>query len=569
MNHATNSQEDASRTREVPDRIHPPYRRLWRFSVLFTLLTALVPLAVMTIIKYYQDQETTRSESRFTVSRIVSNTKRTLEYVIEERHSVLSLMIGSRTYEELSSDSALGSILRNLNTSFGGFVDLGIIDATGNQIYYVGPYDLRNKNYLDQTWFHEVATRGAYVSDVFMGHRNLPHFVIAFRHEKDGSGFFILRATLDMELLNKQIYSLHLDSRTDAFIVNHARVLQTASAYHGDVLDTINVALPTHSRDIEFIDQYREDRTWVTRGYAFVDKTPFVFMVIRKQPLHFAGWLIERTDLIWFLFVSVCLILAAVLYTHNRMIRYLREADMRRAKILHNVEYTNKMATIGRMAAGVAHEINNPLAIINEKAGLLKDMAAHTETYPQRDKTIGIADVILNSVERCSNVTHRLLGFARRMDVRKEPIDLEQLVKEVVGFQRSEASHRNIVVEVHVTNRPPAVTSDRGQLQQVFLNIINNAFAAVADNGHIDIAISQPSPHEVAVTISDNGKGISQHDIEHIFEPFFSTKGEFGTGLGLSITRDIVRRIGGTIDVESELGTGTRFIVTLPVKEKE
>ncbi len=564
-----NEETQAARPREAVDRIPPPYRRLWRFSVLFTLVTALLPLAIMTAIKYYQDQEAVKTESRFTVSRIVSNTKRTLEYVIEERRSVLSLMIGSRSYNKLSSDTALGSILLNLNHSFGGFVDLGIIDADGNQLYYEGPYDLKSKNYRDQAWFHEVVMRGVYVSDVFMGHRNLPHFVIAFRHEKGNSGFFILRATLDMELLNDQVYSLHLDRYTDAFIINQQGVLQTESAYHGHVLDTVHIELPPHSRDRENTDQFEEGGESVTRGYAFIEKTPFVFMVIRKQPLHFASWLVQRSDLIWFLLVSVGLILAAVLYGHTRMIRYLRQADMRRAKLLHNVEYTNKMATIGRMAAGVAHEINNPLAIINEKAGLLKDMATFNGDYPQKEKTLALADSILRSIERCSNVTHRLLGFARRMDVRHEAIDLQQLVEEVVGFQRSEAGHRNIEVEFYAPDMPVIVVSDRGQLQQVFLNIINNAFAAVSDNGKIDVAIAQSVPDDVAVSIADNGKGISHHDLEHIFEPFFSTKGEFGTGLGLSITRDIIRRLGGSIEVESELGKGTRFIVTLPVKQQE
>ena len=557
------------RSKEAVERIPPPYRRLWRFSVLFTLVTALVPLGVLTAIKYYQDQDAIKTESSFTVSRIVSNTKRTLEYVIEERHSVLALTIGSRSYEELSSDAALASVLSNLNNSFGGFVDIGIIDSAGNQKYYVGPYDVKNKNYKDQSWFHEVALRGEYVSDVFMGHRNLPHFVIAIRHAKAGADFFILRATIDMELLNRQVYSLHLDRYTDAFIANEYGVLQTASAFHGKVLDTVNVELPPHSRGQEITEQTKENGEWVTFGYAFVEKTPFVFMVLRKQPLHFAGWMVQQSDLIWFLLLSIGLILGAVLYSHKRMIRYLRQADMRRARVLHNVEYTNKMATIGRMAAGVAHEINNPLAIINEKAGLLKDMTSFSDDYPQRGKTLDLADVILQSVERCSNVTHRLLGFARRMDVRKEPIELEPLVREVVSFQRSEAAHRNVEVDYHIPNNVPQVVSDRGQLQQVFLNIVNNAFAAVTDNGHIDIAVAQPAPHEVAVSISDNGSGISHHDLEHIFEPFYSTKGEFGTGLGLSITRDIVRRLGGTIDVESELGKGTRFIVTLPVRPKD
>jgi len=555
--------------KEIPEKVLPPYRRLWRFSVLFTLLTALVPLAIMTAIKYHQDQDAIKTESRFTVSRIVSNTKRTLEYVIEERHSVLSLMSARRSYEELNSDSMLASILRDLNRSFGGFVDLGLIDSDGNQLYYVGPYDLKNKNYKDQAWFHEVSLRGGFVSDVFMGHRNLPHFVVAFRHEKNDADYFIMRATLDMELLNKQVFSLNLDRLTDAFIMNRSGVLQTASAYHGGVLDTVEFSISPHSRGRDVIEDYREDEKWVTMGYAHIEDTPFVLVVLRKQPLHFMSWMLRRSGLIWFLLLSVALILVAVFYSHNRMIRYLRHSDMRRAKLLHNIEYTNKMATIGRMAAGVAHEMNNPLAIINEKAGLLKDMVYFQDDFPQKQKASDLADVILSSVERCSRVTHRLLGFARRMDVRKEEIDVQTLVKEVVGFQKSEAAHKGIKINVHAGKGIPHIVSDRGQLQQVFLNILSNAMAAVSENGRVDISISKPDIELVAVRITDNGSGISKHDLAHIFEPFYSTKGEFGTGLGLSITRDIVRRLGGTIDVESQVGEGTTFMVVLPIKEDE
>jgi two-component system NtrC family sensor kinase len=221
------------------------------------------------------------------------------------------------------------------------------------------------------------------------------------------------------------------------------------------------------------------------------------------------------------------------------------------------------------MAASVAHEINNPLAIINEDAGLLKDMATFSDDFPHKEKTLKLVASIHNSVERCSNVTHRLLGFAKRMEVRKEPIELETLLEEVVGFQRTEIVHRNINIEYHFPDMAPPIESDRGKLQQVFLNIISNALAAVDDGGHIEIRLTQMDNFNLAVVISDNGKGISEENQRHIFEPFYSTKGEFGTGLGLSITRDIVTKLGGTIDVQSKLGRGTSFIVTLPIKAKE
>ena len=197
------------------------------------------------------------------------------------------------------------------------------------------------------------------------------------------------------------------------------------------------------------------------------------------------------------------------------------------------------MATIGRMAAGVAHEINNPMAIINEKAGLLRDLVEFADDFPNKEKTFGLVDSILNSVDRCSRVTHRLLGFAKRMEIRQESVNVPELVKEVVGFQGTEAKHRNIRIEYDFEDDMPAIESDRGQLQQVLLNIITNAFAAVTDGGLVEISAKRRGPASVAVTIADSGTGISKENLAHIFEPFYSTKGEFGTGLGLSITRDI------------------------------
>ncbi|MEJ2719600.1 MAG: ATP-binding protein, partial [bacterium] len=170
------------------------------------------------------------------------------------------------------------------------------------------------------------------------------------------------------------------------------------------------------------------------------------------------------------------------------------------------------------------------------------------------------------SVDRCSRVTHRLLGFARRMETAHEQIDLRKLLEEVVSFQRTEITHRNIEINYDIEDDLPQIESDRGQLQQVFLNIISNAIAAIGDGGRIDISGAGRPDGTVVIAVTDNGVGISEENLEHIFEPFFSTKGKFGTGLGLSITHNIVEKLGGVIHVHSIPGKGTRFTVTLPVK---
>ena len=265
--------------------------------------------------------------------------------------------------------------------------------------------------------------------------------------------------------------------------------------------------------------------------------------------------------------VAMIVIFIIVVYRSTYMVNRLRDSDERRAKAFHNIEYTNKMATIGRMAASVAHEINNPLAIINEKAGLLKDIVSFDQNFPKKEKSLNQLDAIEKSVERCSKVTHRLLGFSRRMDMHKELIDLEHLLKEVVGFMAKEAEHRSISINYNIDDALPAVESDRGQLQQVFLNIINNGVAAVKDGGSIDISAHRENNDMVKVGIKDNGVGISKENLKNIFEPFYSTKGEFGTGLGLSITNDIIEKLGGKIEVESELNRGTKFSISLPVRQ--
>lgn len=548
----------------------PRYHRLRRNLVLITTIVALAPLVILTAINYLQDKEAYRAENSYTVSQILSNTKRTLEFVVEQRRSVIAFLIREQSYRELANDSTLERTLQNLESSFGGFVDLGLIEPDGLQRYYAGPYDLKGRNYADQNWFHEVVLRGSYVSDVFMGLRNFPHFVLAFKHQRGPGNFYIIRATLDMDLINRQVYSLHLDRNTDVFIINQSGILQSESVFYGEVLKKASVEVPPGPRQREVVEESNINGEMGTAGYAFIEGTPFILMVMKRMGSPFSHWINNRSDLIWFLAVSASLVFLVIFYGATKMTRQLREADLRRARAFHNIEYTNKMATIGRMAAGVAHEINNPMAIINEKAGLVKDMVNYSGDFPepQKEKLLKIVDSILHSVERCSQVTHRLLGFAKRMEIKRENIDLKEILVEVVGFQSTEIRHRNIRINYDVRENVPTIETDRGQLQQVLINVINNAIGAIKDNGRIDLSVALKDDRHVVIAVTDDGVGISDESLKHIFEPFYSTKGEFGTGLGLSITRDIVEKLGGEIDAQSEVNKGTRFLITLPIKKE-
>ncbi len=548
----------------------PRYHRLRVNLIIVPFLAALIPLMIMAVINYYQDYNAYKTENNYTISHLLSNSKRSLQFAIEERRAVLSLIARGRTLKDLSDDARLMATLRDLKESFGDFVDLGIIDDGGNQTFYAGPYKLKDINYMNQSWFHEVSLRGTYVSDVFMGYREFPHFVIAIARELENGKFYILRATIDTKLLNSQIYLLESNEQIDMFIINKSGILQTASTFYGDVLDTIDLQIPSRLLDREIIkEQILPDRGDMTMGFASIVESPFILIASLKHRDAFLHWLTLRSDVVWFLLASMLGILVTVSLRSKYIVSRLMESDTRRAKILHNIEYTNKMATLGRLSASVAHEINNPLAIINEKAGLINDIASYGPDFPKKDKVLGLVDSITSSVERCSRVTHRLLGFGRRMEFRKEQIDMKSLINDVLDFQRSDAAHRNIQVNLNIEPDIKTIQSDRGQLQQVFLNLINNAYSALEKDGVLDIDLRHPNTNEIEVKITDNGVGIDKKDVIHIFEPFFSTKGESGTGLGLSITKDIVEKLGGVISVTSELGKGTCFIVNLPIERVE
>jgi len=540
------------------------YRRLWWYVVGLTVLVSVTPLVVMTELNHFMYRDALRSETRHAVVRTLSNVSRSLEFVVEERVSALELLLEENSVAELSDSDNLAATLLHLQQSFGGFVDLGLIDRNGIQVSYAGPYNLQGDRYEDQEWFQAVAVRGVHVSDVFMGHRQLPHFVIAVRRAVDRKSFVVLRATMDMELLNSLVFMTEPDPSDDVFIVSRDGILQTPSRRHGNLLDTCTIPTPPVSPDLQLIEDHRENEHEFVLGYRAITTTPFILIVLKSSLIGSGPWQRTRAEMLWILVIGSILILLVAMWVVTYMVRQIRTADLRRAEMLHRMEFTAKMATIGRLAASVAHEINNPLAIINEKAGLLQDLVQQTENQPHRDKTLRCLESITKSVERCGDVTHRLLGFTRTMESSAELVDPADLLQEVMGFTGKEAAHRNITVETRFAPDTPPIMADRGQLQQIFLNIINNALAAVTDGGRIDLIVDSPRAGRVVVVIRDSGVGIPEDKLPYIFEPFFSLKGKFGTGLGLSITYDLVQRMGGRITISSKLNEGTAVTVELP-----
>jgi two-component system NtrC family sensor kinase len=549
---------------EAPHR----YQRLRRNMVILGLMGTLVPIVIMAVVNQYQYQQALKAEMVHPLRVLVNRTKHSFEMFLTERLSAVNFIASAYPYDELADERTLNRVFQVMKREFGGFVDLGLIFGTGVQVSYVGPYDLRGKNYADQSWFHEVMIRGTYISDVFVGYRKFPHFVIAVERQVDGGSSWILRATIDTEKFNNLITSVGLDPDTDVFAVSPYNELQTPSKFFGKPLDRWPLPVPPPAKEpavIETVDHRGND---ILMAYIYSDFPNFILVAVRPREALLKTWHTFKTDLFLLSLVSIGIIFMVVFKVTGVFVRRIQEADERRQAVYHEMQYTSKLASIGRLATGVAHEINNPMAIINEKAGLMKDLIEFRPDFPEREKFLALTGSIAQSVDRVRNITHRLLGFARRMDVQFETLDLNELIREVLGFLEKEAFHRSIRVVLELEDSLPQISSDRGQLQQVFLNILNNAFEAVEDGGSVLVRTLDHDPDAVAVSIQDNGRGMSQDTQRHLFEPFFTTKKGYGTGLGLSITYGIVNKLGGGIEVQSKEGQGTTFTVTLPKRGK-
>ena len=220
---------------------------------------------------------------------------------------------------------------------------------------------------------------------------------------------------------------------------------------------------------------------------------------------------------------------------------------------------SEKMASLGKLAAGVAHEINNPLT------GILTYAEDLIEEAPEGDPRLDDYRVIQRETMRCREIVRQLLGFARHGETRRVPTSVNDVLRRTVELVAHLPSFRDVRVAEDFQDGLPLVPADPGQLQQVFLNFLVNAAEAMPRGGEARIVtrLRRDAPGIVA-SVSDTGVGIPEEMLDRIFEPFFSTKGGKSNGLGLSVSWGIIEQHGGKIEVQSQKGAGTTFKVYLP-----
>ncbi|MBN1341311.1 MAG: two-component sensor histidine kinase [Phycisphaerae bacterium] len=545
------------------------------------LLAPFVTLMLVCGLLVYYFASYSRSQVRSRLLSVVSNHQRLIDQFFQERTWDLRFAADTNDLDSLCRQGALKRLLENLQAGSQAFFDLGVFDDKGNHLAYVGPYDLVGKNYAQTEWFQAVRVKGIYLSDVFLGYRKLPHFILAVRRT-EGDRTWYLRATIDTLYFNELVESISIGATGQAYLVNRQGVLQTSRRQGPRLMETdpdAGAYLLGEQGAARLSTGPVQDRKYF---YA-------------AEPLEHIDWvLVVRQDvgdayapLSHAVLVAVGVIVAggaaAVVMAYllaSWLSHQLSKADMEKRELKTQLIIAGKLAEVGEMSAGLAHEINNPLQVMQSEQTMITDVLGDIQQNQSCSDAEGLrliadsVDQIKIQIDRCRKITQGLLRFARKSKTSLHELSIQDFVSELVDMIRPRVQTENIRISQEVDPSLPALASDPDQLQQVFLNLLNNSIHAIREKdggaGEIRITAARDGDAFVAVSVADDGCGIPPGNMERIFLPFFTTKpvGQ-GTGLGLSTSYGIIEGLGGQMTVTSELNAGTVFTVRLPLARAE
>ncbi|MDD3732309.1 MAG: ATP-binding protein [candidate division Zixibacteria bacterium] len=542
------------------------YRELKRKHIVRLLLTYLTPLILLSIYFYVQYGLIVSEGRRLHLTAVAENQANTLDLFLSERLVNLSNLIDDPKLEIPPSSAKMQNYLDHLIRNSETFVDVGYFDSAGVQAAYAGPYpSLEKRNYSSESWFQSLKAKDSnfVITDIYLGFRQRPHFTIAVSRILNNQ-LIVIRATLDPEKIYKYITSQHETGEVYTSIVNQAGYYQLVSEQIGKPLTTSSF-VPPHT-PLMGSAEVKIGGTSVTYAYSWLQKADWALIVQLPVSGGFEFLSGGRLQVIIFSAVMIFLIFLIIMNRAQKLVKLQIETDRARAQL----EHAAKLASVGELAAGIAHEINNPLAVISEESGLIKDlMNPEFGEVLKPDELVSHLDTIQESVFRCRDITRKLLGFVRKSDIDLKPHDINRLIDGVMdGFLSKEMAVENIEVIRRYDRNIPRLITDSNQLQQVLLNIINNAVDAISGRaGQITITTSLDESF-VYIAVTDDGTGMTPEQIKKIFLPFFSTKevGK-GTGLGLSVSYGIIKNLGGRIEVNSKPGEGSTFTIILPLKK--
>ena len=552
------------------------YSKIRKFVFASMILVPIIPFILILGVGYYYFTSSIENATTASMKRIVEDHGQMIDSFLKERRSDLEFILRSYDFKDLVDPETLGNIFNRLKEESPAFIDLGVFNKDGIHVAYQGPYRLVGRDYGKEEWFKEVMKKGQYISDIFLGFRRIPHFVIVLKRE-DTEYPWVIRATIDTYMFCNLVKKVRIGKTGEAYILNADGTLQTERRSGGNLMekpaDTIKY-LKSHS-GIKIYAQEKEHlyaTTWL--------KDDNWMLVVRQEKADaFSAFRTASNIIIFISIIGGGIIIAAAFFMTGRIVRRLEKMDTEKEQLSQQLIGASRLAELGEMSTGFAHEINNPLQIIKSEQSLMEMNLTELKEAGQLKKSEPLDEIedsmeqIKLQVSRCSKITQQILKFGRQSEPERHDVDLRGFITEITDMVAKKASVHGISIKQNVAENTAPVYGDTSQLQQVLLNLFNNAMDAIIDQhgtsgGELSIEAGPKGNGDVEIKVTDNGSGISPENLSKIFSPFFTTKpvGK-GTGLGLSVCYGIIDKMGGTMKATSEKGAGTTFIINLPAAE--
>ncbi|MCG8470239.1 MAG: sensor histidine kinase [Desulfobacterales bacterium] len=493
---------------------------------------------------------------------------------LKERRADLQLVAASSAFETLSTAQGLKEAFSYLRESSGAFADLGVFDASGMHVAYTGPFRLEGMHYGKEAWFQRTMDEGTWISDIFLGFRKTPHMVVAVRVDKDQAPW-VLRATIDTDLFESLAGSVRIGETGEAFLVNSHGLYQSQRASRGRLMgrdpDSENYSGDAAgARVIRCVDGIKR-----VVAAAGLSEKPWQLVVVQDKREALGGLANIYLVITAVMLAGGAALLAVGYGVTSRIISRMRRTDDQAEHLEEQLFRAARLAELGEMAAGFAHEINNPLQVMQSELAYMKevmgDVKGESEACLELEESMAQLKL---QITRCSEITRSVLSFGRKESGRERSVKVTEFLDAVVRMVGPRAEVGGVRFEVKTPGENVSVQGDASRLQQVVLNLINNALDAVAARhgsrgGEVQVSAFKEGG-ALHLGVKDNGEGMDEERRAKIFSPFFTSKPPgAGTGLGLSVCHGIVESMGGHIDVESICGEGSCFTVVLPLDEPQ
>ncbi len=554
------------------------YSFLRRKLLASMLIVPAIPFLIVIIIGYYYYTGSLESEFISKIDRMVDDHGNLIESFIKERKSDLVMISELYSYDDIIAKGKIDFIFDSLIEKSDAFTDIGVFNEAGVHVAYHGPYELVGKKYNEAAWFKSVMEKGFYISDVFLGYREIPHLVVAVLKREPHKNW-VIRATIDSSVFSRVVEQIQFGKTGEAYILNREGLFQTQRRSGGGLMEPdpdFETAPAVHEGVRVFVSEAL-DGTEYFYATSWLENNQW--MLVARQEKAEAYRDLQRVVYLVLLIALLGggLITGMAFYVTHMIVGRLDLLDSEKSELGQQLVRAGRLAEIGEMSSGFAHEINNPLQIIRAEQTLveailgdLRESGQLKESEDTRQIQDSL-DQIKIQIARCAEITQGILKFARKKEVSETAeVDLPSFLPELIGLVKRKANVEGITIEQQIPKDLPHLKADPAQLQQVIVNLLNNAIDAIVEKhgargGNINIEVGREDG-SICIEVRDDGPGIRKENLEKIFTPFFTTKpvGK-GTGLGLSICYGIITKMDGNMEVFSEEGQGTRFRIHLPV----